>query len=139
MDLALQIDADGVHIGQDDDNAAEVRDRIGDRILGVSAHTVSEAKLAVQHGADYLGIGPIYPTHSKDDAHEVQGTEILRELRENGIDIPLVGIGGINEARAVDVIRAGADGVAVISAITEAKDVYEAVVRMKSKVASIYI
>ncbi|MNZ89968.1 Thiamine-phosphate synthase [compost metagenome] len=139
VDLALQIDADGVHIGQDDDNAAEVRDRIGDRILGVSAHTVSEAKLAVQHGADYLGIGPIYPTHSKDDAHEVQGTEILRELRENGIDIPLVGIGGINEARAVDVIRAGADGVAVISAITEAKDVYEAVVRMKSKVASIYI
>ncbi|MMZ58164.1 Thiamine-phosphate synthase [compost metagenome] len=134
VDLALEIHADGVHIGQDDDNAAEVRARIGDRILGVSAHTVSEARLAIHHGADYLGIGPIYPTHSKDDAHEVQGTTILRELRDNGIEVPLVGIGGITEARTVEVIKAGADGVAVISAITGAKDVYEAVVRMKKKV-----
>ncbi|MNW35367.1 Thiamine-phosphate synthase [compost metagenome] len=136
VDLALEIDADGVHIGQDDENAGAVRAKIGDRILGVSAHTVSEARFAMQQGADYLGIGPIYPTHSKDDAHEVQGTAILCELRENGIHVPLVGIGGITEERAAEVIKAGADGVAVISAITEAKDVHETVVRMKSKVGN---
>lgn len=118
VDLALRIGADGVHIGQDDEDPARVRARIGNRLLGVSAHTAEEARLAASHGADYLGIGPIYPTVSKDDAHAVQGPGILRELRGAGIGLPLVGIGGITAARAGEVITAGADGVAVISAVT---------------------
>ncbi len=118
VELALRIGADGVHIGQDDEDPARVRDRIGNRLLGVSAHTVEEARLAARQGADYLGIGPIYPTVSKDDAHAVQGPEILRELRGAGITLPLVGIGGITAERAGEVMRAGADGVAVISAVT---------------------
>lgn len=134
VELALEIDADGVHIGQDDEHASEVRTRIGNRILGVSAHTLDEARLATLHGADYLGVGPIYPTHSKADAHAVQGTSILQEMRESGIQLPIVGIGGISETRVGDVIEAGADGVAMISAITEALDVNKTVIRIKSKV-----
>lgn len=121
VDLALLIGADGVHIGQDDESAGEVRARIGGRrLLGVSAHTPEEARRAVEQGADYLGIGPIYPTASKADARPVQGTRLLSELRSLGIGVPLVGIGGITAARAGEVVRAGADGVAVISAVTGA-------------------
>ncbi|WP_442951882.1 thiamine phosphate synthase [Paenibacillus sp. A14] len=121
VDLALRIGADGVHIGQDDESAGEVRARIGGRrLLGVSAHTPEEARRAVEQGADYLGIGPIYPTASKADARPVQGTRLLSELRALGIGVPLVGIGGITAVRAGDVVRAGADGVAVISAVTGA-------------------
>ncbi|KOP64786.1 thiamine-phosphate pyrophosphorylase [Bacillus sp. FJAT-18019] len=127
VELALELNADGVHIGQDDECAADVRKRIGSRILGVSAHTVEEAERAILHGADYLGIGPIYPTRSKDDARAVQGTEILRILRESGIDLPMVGIGGITAERVEEVIGAGADGVAVISAVTRAESARQAV------------
>ncbi|UNK19504.1 thiamine phosphate synthase [Paenibacillus sp. N3/727] len=120
VELALELNADGVHIGQDDESAETVRERIGNRILGVSAHTVEEARRAILHGADYLGVGPIYPTVSKDDAKAAQGTAILREMRGAGIELPIVGIGGITAERAEEVIRAGADGVAVISAVTQA-------------------
>lgn len=130
VELALAIHADGVHIGQEDEAAARVRARIGDRILGVSAHTFAEAEAAVQHGADYLGIGPIYPTASKADAKAPQGPAILRELRDRGITLPLVGIGGITVETARDVIRSGADGVAVISAITLADDVRQAAAQL---------
>lgn len=118
VDLALKIGADGVHIGQDDEDAGMVRKRIGNRLLGVSAHNASEAQLAAAMGADYLGIGPIYPTASKADAHAVQGPDILCELRGKDIMLPMVGIGGITIARAAEVVQAGADGVAVISAVT---------------------
>ncbi|AWB43537.1 thiamine phosphate synthase [Paenibacillus sp. CAA11] len=122
VELALSIDADGVHVGQDDEDAGRVRVRIGEgRILGVSAHSVEDARRAAAGGADYLGIGPIYPTGSKDDARAVQGPSILRELRASGIELPLVGIGGITASRVEEVIHAGADGIAVISAITQAE------------------
>lgn len=75
MGLALKLNADGVHIGQDDESAASVRERIGKRILGVSAHTIEEARRAILHGADYIGVGPIYPTVSKEDAKPVQGRD----------------------------------------------------------------
>ena len=127
VELALKLNADGVHIGQDDECASSVRERIGNRILGVSAHTVEEARRAILHGADYLGIGPIYPTRSKDDAKAVQGPAILRELREAGIDSPIVAIGGITVERVEEVIGASADGVAVISAVTGAESAREAV------------
>ncbi|KAF0994915.1 thiamine phosphate synthase [Geobacillus sp. TFV-3] len=117
VELALAIDADGVHVGQDDEDARRVREKIGDKILGVSAHNIEEAMAAVEAGADYLGVGPIYPTSSKEDAKEAQGPDVLRRLREAGITIPIVAIGGITAANAKIVVEAGADGVSVISAI----------------------
>ncbi|ANY72727.1 thiamine phosphate synthase [Paenibacillus ihbetae] len=134
VELALKLDADGVHIGQDDESAASVRERIGNRMLGVSAHTVEEARRAILHGADYLGIGPIYPTRSKDDAKAAQGPAILRELREAGIRLPIVGIGGITVDRVEEVIGAGADGIAVISAVTGAASAQEAVETFMGKI-----
>ncbi|OWA36522.1 thiamine phosphate synthase [Saccharibacillus sp. O16] len=123
VDLALAIEADGVHVGQQDADASRVRARIGTgRMLGVSAHTVEEARLAVQAGADYLGVGPIYPTRSKADAHAVLGIEGIRELRTAGIAVPMVAIGGITTDLAASVLAAGADGIAVISAIAGAPD-----------------
>ncbi|MEC0234179.1 thiamine phosphate synthase [Paenibacillus kribbensis] len=135
VELALELDADGVHIGQDDESADSVRERIGNRMLGVSAHTIEEARRAILQGADYLGVGPIYPTISKDDANAVQGPVILHELRKAGMDVPIVGIGGITVDRVEEVVRAGADGVAVISAVTQAEQIRTAVEELKKKVA----
>ncbi|WP_404823811.1 thiamine phosphate synthase [Paenibacillus rhizovicinus] len=127
ISLAVVLKADGVHVGQDDEPAAEIRARIGaEAIIGVSAHTVAEARKALADGADYLGIGPIYPTGSKPDAKVPQGTRLLEELRDAGITVPLVGIGGITPDNASAVIAAGADGVSVISAITLAPSVRDA-------------
>lgn len=120
VELALAIDADGVHIGQDDEDARVVREKIGDKILGVSAHNLAEAQAAATAGADYIGVGPIYPTKSKADAKQAQGPGMIRLLRDNGIDIPIVGIGGITAENASEVMNAGADGVSVISAIASA-------------------
>ncbi|KZE70362.1 thiamine-phosphate diphosphorylase [Paenibacillus polymyxa] len=134
VELALELDADGVHIGQDDESADSVRARIGNRILGVSAHTIEEARRAILQGADYLGVGPIYPTISKDDAQAVQGPAILHEMRKARIDIPIVGIGGITIERVEEVIGAGADGIAVISAVTQAERIRAAAAELKQKV-----
>lgn len=122
IDLAVELDADGVHIGQDDTDAGEVRERIGNKILGVSAHTMAEVKKAMKDGADYIGAGPIYPTETKEDAEPVKGTLLIEEVRKAGITIPIVGIGGITSANARAVIEAGGDGVSVISAISLSED-----------------
>ncbi|MGZ7444838.1 thiamine phosphate synthase [Paenibacillus sp. TH7-28] len=135
VELALAIDADGIHVGQEDESASQVRERVEGRILGVSVHTVEEAQLAIHSGADYLGIGPVYPTASKADAREPQGPSFIRRLRECGIREPLVAIGGITAARAGEVIRAGADGIAVISAVTQAADVRKAVEELHAAAA----
>ncbi|WP_169810189.1 thiamine phosphate synthase [Paenibacillus glacialis] len=127
ISLAMAIGADGVHVGQDDESASVIRKKLGAHtIVGVSAHTFAEAQQAIQDGANYLGIGPIYPTQSKPDAKEVQGTGLIQELRTKGIDIPLVGIGGITVDNAAAVIKAGADGISVISAIANAASVRDA-------------
>jgi len=122
VELALQLDADGVHIGQDDASAKEVRQKIGDKILGVSTHNLEEVKKAIKEGADYVGIGPIYPTKSKEDAKTPQGTSLINEVRIKEIEIPIVGIGGITSENAAPIIKSGGDGVAVISEISLAKD-----------------
>ncbi|MDP4084971.1 MAG: thiamine phosphate synthase [Bacillota bacterium] len=134
IELALEINADGVHIGQEDEPVEYVRRRIGDKILGVSAHTLDEAREAIKNGADYLGLGPVFPTKTKEDAKAVQGTDLIRSLRSNGIDIPLVGIGGINVENASSVIKAGADGVAVITAISHANNITETTINLKKQV-----
>ncbi|PQP83324.1 thiamine phosphate synthase [Paenibacillus sp. PCH8] len=124
VELAVAVEADGVHVGQNDADAALVRARIGEgRMLGVSAHSVDETRRAVQTGADYLGVGPMYPTRSKADAHAVLGPAGILELRAAGIAVPVVGIGGITPDTTAAVMAAGADGVAVISAIAGAADV----------------
>lgn len=123
VQLAIDTDADGVHIGQDDEDVKDVRKRIGDKILGVSVHTIEEAEEAITNGADYLGLGPIFPTVTKEDAKEVQGTILVKRLRDNGLNIPIVAIGGIDSENASKVIEAGANGISVISAICQSSDI----------------
>lgn len=124
INLAVALDADGIHVGQEDEPASLIRQRLGEhKIVGVSAHSLHEARQAVKDGADYLGIGPVYPTSSKDDASQVRGTAVIEELRQAGLTIPLVGIGGITAHNASPVIRAGADGISVISAIAAAGNI----------------
>jgi thiamine-phosphate pyrophosphorylase len=129
LELALELDADGIHIGQEDEDAALVRGKIGNKILGVSVHTLEEAETAKLAGADYFGVGPIFPTATKKDTRPVQGTALLEQLKDFGI--PIVGIGGINADNAGAVMAAGADGVSVITAISQAGDVKEAAIRLK--------
>ncbi|ASA21131.1 thiamine phosphate synthase [Paenibacillus donghaensis] len=125
--LAVTLDADGIHVGQEDVPARTLREQLGPRkIIGVSAHTLEEAGQAIADGADYLGVGPVYPTSSKDDARAVQGTNTISVLRRSGLSIPLVGIGGITAANCRPVMAAGADGISVISAIAGAADVQAA-------------
>ncbi|WP_066064516.1 thiamine phosphate synthase [Neobacillus soli] len=121
IELALAIDADGVHIGQEDESVKIVRERIGDKILGVSVHTRKEAMSAMRGGADYFGIGPVFPTKTKADAKPSRGTILIEELRKNGCNFPIVGIGGITVENARTVVEAGADGVSVITAISHAE------------------
>ncbi|MCI0766556.1 thiamine phosphate synthase [Bacillus sp. TL12] len=130
VELAIELDADGVHVGQDDEGITSVREKMGDKIVGVSAHTIEEARFAIANGADYLGVGPIFPTSTKKDTKAVQGTKGLRHFRDAGITIPIVGIGGITFENAASVIEAGADGISVISAISLADSPYESTKKM---------
>ncbi len=136
VDVALAVEADGVHVGQADMPARLVRKLVGpDMIVGVSATTLAQAVRAAEDGADYLGVGPIYPTGTKPDAAPVTGPWLVTAAkRETGL--PIVAIGGIGPGNAAEVVAAGADGVAVISAIVgkpdpraEARKIKEAVVR----------
>lgn len=134
VELALEIGADGVHIGQQDGVVSEVRTKIGaDKILGVSAHTVNDAFVASDAGADYVGIGPLYETTTKKDAASVVGPGLVSEVVKELPGLPVVGIGGISERKAGTVIRAGASGVAVISAITGKEDIEEAARTLKGR------
>ncbi|WP_139311299.1 thiamine phosphate synthase [Bacillus sp. MRMR6] len=127
IELAILLNADGVHIGQEDEPIEKVREKIGKKILGVSVHTPDEAEAAIQGGADYFGIGPVFTTKTKKDARATQGTTLIEALRGKGFKIPIVGIGGISVENASTVFRSGADGVAVITAITHAASPLEAV------------
>ncbi|MBM7702217.1 thiamine phosphate synthase [Metabacillus iocasae] len=131
VDLAIELNADGVHIGQDDESAGIVRRRIGEgKILGVSTHHLDEVKRAIEQGADYVGIGPVFATVTKEDAKAVRGTVLIREVREKGLSIPIVGIGGITEQNAKVVMEAGGDGVSVITAISQAENPLETTKRL---------
>jgi thiamine-phosphate pyrophosphorylase len=123
VDVALAIDADGVHVGQDDLPVPEARRLLGpDKIVGTSAGTVEEARQAEVDGADYIGVGSIFATSSKADAGDAIGPEALRRIRE-AVHIPIVAIGGITAANAAAAIAAGAHGVAVIAAVVGADDI----------------
>lgn len=122
VDLALDIDADGVHVGQSDMEAVRVRDLIGpDKILGVSASTVREAIEAERNGADYIGAGAVFQTGSKSDAVNVTH-DVLREIC-SAVKIPVIAIGGINSGNIGELKGSGIAGVAVISAIFASQDI----------------
>ena len=125
VEIAREMDADGVHVGQSDMEAQDVRALLGpDKILGVSAHTVEQAVLAEKHGADYLGVGAVFPTGSKDDADDVS-YEMLKAICA-AVSIPVVAIGGIAQSNVEQLAGSGICGVAVISAIYAAKDIQKA-------------
>ncbi|MBN2026160.1 MAG: thiamine phosphate synthase [Actinobacteria bacterium] len=134
VDVAIAARADGVHLGQQDLPASRARSLTGEgMILGISATTVEEAKRARSDDADYLGVGPVFATPSKADAVAPIGLEGLARIRES-VELPIVAIGGIDVENASSVFEAGADGIAVISAVTAAKDMLEAVRRLRSLV-----
>ncbi|WP_163114688.1 thiamine phosphate synthase [Bacillus safensis] len=136
VQLAIDLDADGVHVGQEDTNAKDVRERIGNKILGVSTHNLDEVKQAMKDGADYVGMGPVYPTETKKDTRSVQGVSLITEVRRHSLQIPIVGIGGITYDNAAPVIQAGADGISIISAISQSADPKKAAEELKSLVVA---
>ncbi|MBO7420892.1 MAG: thiamine phosphate synthase [Spirochaetaceae bacterium] len=137
VELAKKIDADGVHVGQEDMNALDVRKLIGSKkILGVSASTVSEALLAEKQGADYLGVGAVFATNSKDDAESVSH-QALKEICD-AVKIPVVAIGGISLNNVGELKGSGIAGISVISAIFGAADIEEASKKLHAKAAELF-
>ena len=130
VDIALRMDADGVHVGQEDMAAKDVRALIGeDKILGVSAQTVEQAVLAEKQGADYLGVGAVFATGSKADAVDVSH-ETLKAICE-AVSIPVIAIGGITEKNVSELSGSGIVGIAVISAIYAKEDIKKASADLK--------
>ena len=122
LDIALAVEADGVHLGQSDMPIGMARKIAGNSlIIGISAESAEDALRAEQEGADYIGISPVFATATKTDTAPPLGLEGIRKIRTL-VDIPLVGIGGINQDNAESVIVVGADGIAVVSAIVSATD-----------------
>lgn len=129
--IAAQIDADGVHVGQSDMAAGDVRKKLGpDKIIGVSAQTVEQALLAQEMGADYLGVGAVFHTGSKADADDVSH-DTLRAICE-AVDIPVIAIGGIGTQNVMQLSGSGICGIAVISALFAQPDIKAAAEELKA-------
>ena len=129
VEIALRIDADGVHVGQSDIRGRDIRAIIGpDKILGISAGTVEEALAAEQAGADYIGVGAVFGTSTKQNARNLS-VEMLRQI-SGAVSIPVVAIGGIKEENLMELAGSGVDGVAVVSAIFAAEDPGRAAARL---------
>ena len=132
VDIAVAMNADGVHVGQSDMEAGDVRAKLGaDKIIGVSAQTVEQALRAQEHGADYLGVGAVFPTGSKADAVEVDH-DVLKAICE-AVDIPVIAIGGITKDNVKDLAGSGICGIAVISAIFGQKDIEAATKELRER------
>lgn len=133
VEIALAMEADGVHVGQSDMAAGDVRKKLGDdKIIGVSAQTVEQALLAEKAGADYLGVGAVFPTSSKDDANEVT-YETLKAIC-SAVSIPVVAIGGITQENVHQLAGSGICGAAVISAIYAEPNIKKAAAELKKAV-----
>lgn len=132
VEIALEMNADGVHVGQSDMEAGKVREKLGpDKIIGVSARTVEQALLAEQRGADYLGVGAVFPTGTKLDAGDVS-FETLRDICR-AVSIPVVAIGGITGENLGELKGSGIAGIAVVSAIFAREDTEAAAGKLKKK------
>ena len=122
VDIAIRCHAEGVHVGQEDMAAAQVRARVGEEMMiGVSVHSVEEAKQAVRDGADCLGVGAMFSTSTKTDV-DVLPKETLKAICD-AVDIPVVAIGGLNKSNILELSGTGVDGVALVSAIFSAEDI----------------
>lgn len=121
IDIALEVDADGIHLGQGDTPLPVARELVGGKIIGISTHAIEEALLAEQQGADYIGVGPVYPTATKAGAAPVT-LSYVREVAEK-IRIPFVAIGGIKLHNADEVIAAGATRICAVTEIVGNPDV----------------
>ena len=133
--VALQCHAEGIHVGQDDMAAAQVRQRVGEgMMIGVSAHTVQEALDAVAHGADYLGVGAVFPTSTKTDTRPVT-PEIIKQIRA-AVTIPFVVIGGVSKENILTLKGLGINGAAVVSAVAAQPDITAAAREMRAAAAA---
>lgn len=136
VDVALAVDADGVHVGQSDMEVCQAREKLGpEKIIGVSARTVEQAILAQEQGADYLGVGAVFPTSTKADAREIDN-RVLEDICHS-VDIPVVAIGGISMENVESLRGSGIDGVAVVSAVFGQKDITQASKALRERVAQV--
>ncbi|SHO49088.1 thiamine phosphate synthase [Desulfopila aestuarii] len=125
LDIALLVDADGLHVGQDDLPVAEARRLLGDgRVIGLSTHSPAQARAAVVEGADYIGVGPIFATKTKDDVCAPVGLDYLEYVRDN-IDLPWVAIGGIKRDNLDQVVGRGAERVCLVTEIVGSEDIFK--------------
>jgi thiamine-phosphate pyrophosphorylase len=135
LDVALAVGAEGVHLGQQDMAIADARKIAGRAlVIGISVESVGDAIRAEQQGADYLGVSPVFATPTKTDTAPPLGLEGIRQIRR-AVAIPIVGIGGVNLRSAASVLGAGADGIAVVSAIVSADDPKQAAVELRKIIA----
>ena len=133
VDIALAVKADGVHLGQDDMPPEAVRSIAPDLIIGVSTHSLDQALIAQAAGADYINVGPIYPTGTKEVAVKVMGPEAVTNIGSK-VDIPFTVMGGIKEHNMDELLERGAKRFAMVTAVTEAEDIGEAVRKMREKI-----
>jgi thiamine-phosphate pyrophosphorylase len=134
-DIAMAVDADGVHLGQDDMPPEVVRSIAPDLLIGTSTHSLEQALTAQAAGADYINIGPIFPTGTKEVAVKVMGPEAVTEIGSR-VDIPFTVMGGIKESNMDEVLERGARRLAVVTAVTEAEDIAETVRRMRKRITN---
>ena len=135
LDVALAVAADGVHLGQHDMHLSDARRLVGERlVIGISAESVADAIRAEAEGADYIGVSPVFTTPTKMDTAPPLGLEGLREIRR-AVSLPLVAIGSIRHDNAAEVLRAGADGLAVVSAIVSAPCPRTAAAALRQQIA----
>lgn len=134
VDIAIAVDADGVHLGWKSLEPGIIRRMIGrDKLIGFSAHSITEAESAGKSGIDYVTISPIFDTVKKDYFIKPLGTEEIRKAKEQ-IDIPVIALGGINENNVNDVLENGADGIAVISAILQSENPRQSASRLYKEI-----
>ena len=133
VDVAAAVNSDGVHLGQDDLSLPDARKMLGEnKIIGISTHNLTQALRAEKQGADYIAIGPVFKTRTKNAGRPV-GPEMIRRIKKK-VKLPLVAIGGLNEDNIEDAAKAGADCFAVASAVIRARDTHAAVRKLKERI-----
>lgn len=131
IDIAMLVDADGVHIGQDDMPITEVQKLVGDKIIGLSTHSPEQAQKAIADGADYLGVGPVFKTYTKDDVCDPVGLEYLEYAVKN-VKIPFIAIGGIKEHNLNEIVSRGAKRISLVTEIVGAEDIYQKIKQIQN-------